>query len=217
MHLLPRPFNGVDYCVPDRVDPPLICGFEPALVRWRIESTCDGTYTVKILGSNLKSGITGPLTCQPQKEYHGHVSGDESLVCPGLTFGVWGYMIAVCRPDGHCAYTDPGIWVNRGGVAPDYVPTQADYDRAKAEAESIHHGTEADLQSAPEADASEEAGADSEEHQAVAAEPGPAAAERRRGGEPALATPSKPASSRAARRVDSHQKMSFTPSWARRA
>jgi hypothetical protein len=149
VRLLPRPFGGVDYCIPDTIDPPLLCGIEPFFVRWRIESTCDGTYTVKILGDSTKANITGALICEPEKEYQGHVSGDENLVCQTLPFGKWGYRIAVCRPDGHCASTDPGIWVNRPGVTPEYVPTQADYGKAKAEAKNIRYTTEADLKKIP--------------------------------------------------------------------
>lgn len=150
--LLPRPFGGIDYCVPDTVYPPLLCTHEGAVVRWKVSSTCQGVYTVRIHGSATKANITAPLHCDPEHTYQGPVQDDDtSFVCqPGLA-GKYGYLVAVCRPDGRCASTDPGIWVNRGrGLAERIGPaehpgTQAEYDAAQKEAKKIDYGKEADL------------------------------------------------------------------------
>jgi hypothetical protein len=134
--ILPRPHGGVDYCVPD-VDTPLLCTNEGALVRWRVDSTCQGEHTVAIVGDGWKANATAPVTCHPDTQYPGPVSGDEtSLTCPLPTAGKYGYRIVVCRPGGHCASTDPGIWVNRPA-------TQAEYEAAAAEARKLTFGTEA--------------------------------------------------------------------------
>jgi len=149
VNLLPRPSGGVDYCVPDRVDCPLLITYVQTPVQWKIDSTCDGEYTVKIIGDAWKANITAPLPCDPQHVYQGPVQGNQSLVCSGLTAGKYGYRIAVCRANGKCAFTDPGIWVNRGKILPlEYPWTQTEYDAALAESRTIHYGTEADLQKA---------------------------------------------------------------------
>jgi len=128
------------------VDPPLLCVDDHTMVRWNIDSQCNGKYTVKIVGDPMKPGITGPLICNSEREYDGPVSDDMSFMCPPMPPGIYGYKVAVCRPDGKCRCTDPGIWVNDGRKPPLYVPTQADFDQAQAQAKSIVNCTDADLQ-----------------------------------------------------------------------
>jgi hypothetical protein len=135
--------------VPDcrpALDPPLLCTDDTTVVRWSVDSTCEGKYTVKIVGDAFKAGITAPLPCNQERDYEGQVHGDDkSLVCLPGPPGVYGYFVAVCPPGGDCLCTDPGIWVNRKGLTPQYVPTQADYDAALKEARSVHKCRAADL------------------------------------------------------------------------
>jgi len=138
LHLLPRPHGGADYCVTERLNPSLLCTDAPALVRWRVESTCQGKYTVSIVGEGWKANATGPVPCHPTKDYEGPVNGDEGLVCPLPTAGKLGYRVEVCREGGQCTSTDPGIWVNRGA-------TLAEYDAAESEVKKITFGNEADM------------------------------------------------------------------------
>ena len=136
----------VPHCIPD-LDPPLLCTDDTTLVRWTVDSMCEGKYTVKIVGDAFKAGITAPLTCNQERDYEGQVHGDDkSLICPPGPPGRYGYFVAVCRPGGDCWCTDPGIWINKKGRPRQYVPTKADYDAAQREVRNVHKCTAADLQ-----------------------------------------------------------------------
>ena len=93
---------------------------------------------MKIAGSYLKADAPDPLLCEPQWDYEGRVTDETHLLCPlpGPPGGHYGYLIAVCRPDGKCARTDPGIWVNKGGVKPE-LPTLEQQKNAAEEAKRI--------------------------------------------------------------------------------
>lgn len=142
VHLLPRPFGGVDRCVPDPAgpaNPSLLCLERPGLARWKMESLCQGKYTVKIEGDAFKANITAPAPCHLEKEYEKGVNDDDEMVCSLPTEGKFGYRIEVCLADGGCARTDPGIWVNRGA-------TLAEYQKAEAEARVITYSGPKDLE-----------------------------------------------------------------------
>lgn len=139
--LLPQSFGGVDYCVPDKVDPSLLVTDPRTIICWQVDSMCQGEHTVSIIGDNTKANINASLACQPQYQYPGPVSGDVSLICPPLPLGKYGYRVAVCLGNA-CASTDPGIWVNDGLAA----PTPAELEASQAEVKRLHYGTRADLE-----------------------------------------------------------------------
>jgi hypothetical protein len=141
VHLLPRPFGGVDRCEPDPANPaspPLLCMDTPGLVRWKMSSLCQGKYTVLIEGDAFKANITGPAPCHLRKEYEKGVNDDQEMLCSLPAAGKFGYRLGVCLANHECAWTDPGIWVNRGA-------TLEEYQAAEAEAKKISHGNEADF------------------------------------------------------------------------
>ena len=138
LFLLTRPHGGADYCVTERLDPSLLCTNALAEVRWRVESTCQGKYTVSIIGEGWKANATGPVPCHPTKDYEGPVQGDESLVCQLPMAGKLGYRVQVCLTGGKCTSTDPGIWVNQGAL-------QEEYATSEAEVKKISFGNEADM------------------------------------------------------------------------
>jgi hypothetical protein len=143
LNLLPLSDTSGPYCMVDSSGNgvvPALLEADAALVKWRVNSSCEGEYTVLIVPDSTKANTTAALPCSPEKTYQGQVHDDESLLCPISSAGKYGYHVAVCPPKGDCRCTDPGIWINNKN------PTVAQRDASKKETMTVRTCTRDEIE-----------------------------------------------------------------------